>query len=450
MKDFGKSLFLPISSILLCWIAFYNGYPLVYSDTGTYLESGFTFETPLDRPITYGIFIRLASLNSLSVWTIILTQSLLIIWLIRETLKTVFPEQKSDLVLGIISVALAFLTGLPVVSSQLIADIFTPITILALFLFLFGKFGNLKTVFIGFILLLACACHISHVMLCVAIAVCVAIIFFIRKRRKMEVFTSTRKIIIALVLPVVALTSMLSAISKSRHVFMMGHLIETGILDQYLDDHCSNEEISFCRYRELIPESAEPFIWNLDGDSLLLRTGGWKESKEEYSKIISATFREWKYVRMHLVAAANGTGRQLLSFRVGEGLGRYDSSSLVSQRLNKYFPESYSAYLRSRQSDDEFSGSRIIEAISNAAIGISVLVIIVWWLLRRRRSDHRLLTALVLSTAFALVINSAICATFSTVTNRYGARLSWMVVLLAAILICDWMNAARKNRMISK
>ena len=64
-----------IGAIALIWPAFYNGFPLVYSDTGTYLESGFVLETPLDRPITYGVLIRIFSLNGLTIWTLPFYQS---------------------------------------------------------------------------------------------------------------------------------------------------------------------------------------------------------------------------------------------------------------------------------------------------------------------------------------------------------------------------------------
>lgn len=64
-----------VGAILLMIPAFINGYPIVYSDTGTYLASAFLLETPFDRPITYGLFIRLASVNGMSLWGVIFLQS---------------------------------------------------------------------------------------------------------------------------------------------------------------------------------------------------------------------------------------------------------------------------------------------------------------------------------------------------------------------------------------
>jgi hypothetical protein len=48
--------------------AFWNGFPFIYPDIGTYLGSGFIPEMPIDRPIAYGLFIFATSLGGLSLW----------------------------------------------------------------------------------------------------------------------------------------------------------------------------------------------------------------------------------------------------------------------------------------------------------------------------------------------------------------------------------------------
>ena len=60
----GVQAFLWISlTTALLWVALWNGYPTFYPDSGTYLECGFLLETPVDRPITYGLFIVATSLG---------------------------------------------------------------------------------------------------------------------------------------------------------------------------------------------------------------------------------------------------------------------------------------------------------------------------------------------------------------------------------------------------
>ena len=69
--------------IIISIAAIVNGFPLWYPDTSTYLASGFELETPADRPIGYGIFIRLTSLNGASVWLVIVAQSIIIYYLLN-------------------------------------------------------------------------------------------------------------------------------------------------------------------------------------------------------------------------------------------------------------------------------------------------------------------------------------------------------------------------------
>ena len=45
------ALYLLGSACLISALAFYNRYPLVYSDTGTYIREAFLLEPPADRPI---------------------------------------------------------------------------------------------------------------------------------------------------------------------------------------------------------------------------------------------------------------------------------------------------------------------------------------------------------------------------------------------------------------
>src|ERR1044071_8868647 len=77
----------PLAALVLMCAAFYNGFPLVYADTGTYIHSGFTLETPWDRPLLYGLFVRVFSLNGFSLWSVILAQSLIISWLVYECFR---------------------------------------------------------------------------------------------------------------------------------------------------------------------------------------------------------------------------------------------------------------------------------------------------------------------------------------------------------------------------
>ncbi len=53
----------------------WNGYPLIYPDTGEYAFSSFALQVPPDRPIGYGLFIRATRVVH-SLWSAVIAQPL--------------------------------------------------------------------------------------------------------------------------------------------------------------------------------------------------------------------------------------------------------------------------------------------------------------------------------------------------------------------------------------
>ena len=87
MKKIKLIIHLGIGTLILSLIGLYNGYPLVYSDTGVYIASGLKEFVPVDRPIGYGLFIKLFSFNY-SLWLVVAFQNLITAFVLYELLKT--------------------------------------------------------------------------------------------------------------------------------------------------------------------------------------------------------------------------------------------------------------------------------------------------------------------------------------------------------------------------
>src|SRR5579863_3944706 len=82
---YHDAFILLISAALLSSIAVYNGYPLVWPDTGGYLSLvNLTF-----RSMFYSFFVYPARLTG-SLWPIVFAQALLIAYLLRLLLREVF------------------------------------------------------------------------------------------------------------------------------------------------------------------------------------------------------------------------------------------------------------------------------------------------------------------------------------------------------------------------
>ena len=88
--------------------------------------------------------------------------------------------------------------------------------------------------------------------------------------------------------------------SKAPHVFIMGHLDDTGILKKFLDENCSKDEYKdckLCQYKDSLPIDIASFVW---GSDMVKKSGGWQDRKDEYNKIIKATLVHPKYFLMNI------------------------------------------------------------------------------------------------------------------------------------------------------
>ena len=103
--------------------AAWNGFPLVFTDSLSYLTSGVDLVAPVDRPIFYGLFIR--SFNVIfDLWGAVFVQAALVMYLLIRLSDVLFPSlSKTSSISWLILVGL--LTFAPWFVGQLSADIFT-------------------------------------------------------------------------------------------------------------------------------------------------------------------------------------------------------------------------------------------------------------------------------------------------------------------------------------
>ena len=76
---------------------------------------------------------------------------------------------------------------------------------------------------------------------------------------------------------------MSSAMSKSKHIFYMGRMVENGILKKYLDETCATKNYQLCAYKDSLPATADRFLWDFE-NSPVYKLGGWKTTKKEFNE----------------------------------------------------------------------------------------------------------------------------------------------------------------------
>ena len=121
-------LAVPAAGALLLWPAMWNGYPIVFADTGTYLGQAIHRFAGWDRPVFYSL-LMLPLHATVTVWPVIVVQAALagwILWLVcRALLSRVSPVA---FVCG--AAVLAVATWLPWTVCELMPDVFTPLLVL--------------------------------------------------------------------------------------------------------------------------------------------------------------------------------------------------------------------------------------------------------------------------------------------------------------------------------
>ena len=191
------SLLVLFGGIILCYMGFYNTFPYVFSDCGTYIGSGFELKVPIDRPIFYGLFIRHVSLLT-SLWLVILVQGLILSLILFYFFKYLSGTSRFRIYYIAFIIFITFLTSASFHVSQLIPDIFTPVAILSLGLLLLVR--NMKTrdvIITSIILIIAIAVHNSHFFIITILLLLFTFLFLIQKFRKKlsDLFISAGRLI---------------------------------------------------------------------------------------------------------------------------------------------------------------------------------------------------------------------------------------------------------------
>lgn len=418
-------------AILLIIPALINSYPLVNSDTSTYISSGFTPAAPWDRPITYGLLLYIFSIAGISMWAAVFVQGYILSWLVSLTIKNIHGKHSHVITLGTI-ILLSLLTSLSWVASELIADVYTGVIILCISLLIIGAESKTNKVLLYLLFFIAVATHTSHLIYSSAILV---LLLLLQKRlfRHLPARATRNALLILLLLTISTISIMGACMAKSKQMFMMASLLDKGILKPSLDELCQDSTYSICKYKDNLPTSPDYFLW--DDNSPMQKEGGWKTTQQEYRHIINSTLCRPKYIWMYIKSSASSTFVQLVTINIGDGNTSFPAGSNVSNTLESYLPHESNAFIHSRQNSTGIKQHLDIpNIIITIVVSISILMLVGLLYYKKHvmpDSFYVLLTIVVLG----LLINAWSCATFSQVNGRYGCRTTWLLPLVAILAV---------------
>jgi hypothetical protein len=439
---------------LLLWSAFNNGYPLVYSDTGAYVQSSFLLKVPIDgRPIGYGLFLLTGRLFN-TLWVPVFFQSLITTLLLFRIAYLTLPETKLRTLLifsGIIITVLT--TDVSKYVSWIMADIFTSWLFLGGLLF-FISIKFIDRFFSAFIVILSFTVHNSHIYL--SYFSFIILLFFLWKfgLKNKFLWKDFKKFSFIILFATIGIcTSNLIfgngfTLTNSNSVFYINKLAYHGVLTKTLDRYCPEKNWKLCDYKEIIAlkgneEFSSWYLW-VD-DSPLEKMGGWKKNNEyndEYRDIILHSLKS--FFATILLSSIKETVKQLIPSDSFSELRKYNENDAVIRILRQYYPDEYHRFMNDKQQTDQKAEVRLLPLNGKISYIIFLIAAFITLGICLLVKDY-FLSGILFSFLIFTFLNAVIIGFIVSAEARYQGRIFWLMPYLIFLVMSSlFLNRHKK------
>ena len=388
------------------------------------------------RSIYYGGLLYLSHITGW-LWPAVLVQASAVLLAISLTLRTfgLFTWLR----LTVVSLVLATLTPMSFFVSFLTPDIFAGITILAISNLLVQGSLMPRWMRSTWIALLSAALlfHPSHSLITVAMLV-VGVSYALLARVSMP-WRGIVSIVVALTVAFVGeevfsfgVTKLVGA-APIRPPFLMARMIADGPGYAYLAASCPASQLAVCRFVHRLPVNDQWFLWSTDpaiGVFALADPGTRRRLGDEQYRFAWATLA---FDPLGVLAASlRNTANQIRLI----GLADFNYDNGEKKFLTAHVPEPYLERLITTRAWKETMPTNIMSVTVAVTTMLSVLYLTGLALIRRRPFVHeKRLLAFMKFTVVGTIINAAVCGTLSTPTDRFQARIIWLLPLVA--ILCE-------------
>lgn len=420
---------------LLLSIAIWNGFPLIFYDTGAYILQGLGREFVVERSPVYSLFLSYGG-GGKSLWLIAIVQVLLTAFVMVESARCVAPKMGIAAFAGV-AVALVVLTGLPWYAGQIEPDCFTALTVLCTYLLAFHSrdLGALRTAAIFLIGAFAAATHPSHILLIVGLVLVVAafkIVSILRHGIAGLQLSSLALPLLSVLLAVgmtfvsnYALTGKIF-FNRAGSVFVFASMLQDGLVIRLLNDTCPQSGYKLCAYKDDLPKTAEEWLWF--PDSPFAKLGHFTGTAAESERIVDDVLS--RYPGEFLFSTIDDTAEQLIDFRTGDQIEAQEW--VLHTNLARFIPRQMTAYMQARQQKGKIRFHYVNDVHwPVAALGQIGTMAAFVMMVRRRRWNSAIFLGFVMA---ALLGNALICGALSNPHDRYQSRLVWLPVFALALL----------------
>lgn len=410
--------------------AIWNGFPLVFADTGGYLARAFERTLDIGRSALYGTV--LAAGLPLNFWPVIVAQAAACVWIIVLTLRAHGLARPGTAVLTVL--ALSILTALPWYTAQLMPDIFFSLAVLALYLLTFrgAQLRRWEAAALVALVAFGIASHMGILaLLLVLFAALAALSPFADRLRLARAQLSGPAIGLVAGLVFAPLSNFVIAgqftFTPGGANFLFARLVQDGIVARYLAERCPDAALRLCTYRDELPANADGWLWGYD--SPLHKLGWWQGFEPEAKRIIRETLV--RYPIAHATTATKAALAQFVALRSGEGMGAGDNWH-AEGIFERYAPGVLPHFRTSRQQTNALFPAWLNWLhLPIAFLAMAALPLIVVWGVTGRLAPPA--AALALTVMLALLANAAISGVFSNPNDRYQSRIAWLAPLALVI-----------------
>ena len=415
--------------LMLLAPAFWNGYPLLQSDTGGYLARWYEGYLVPSRSTVFGLYLHYGEHTYF--WVNLAIQALATMWILQLSLR-VFGLAGPWRLFGS-CLALTLTTALPWLASMLLTDIFSGLSVLSLFLLvLYGsKISRSEKIALFVFTAFSAATHSATMGVLLGLC-CVGWILrpFLRGRIPTTHLVQGTLTIAAgaimLLLGNFALSGQL-AWTPGGPALAFARMLQDGIVTRYLNDHCATQQFKLCPYRNELPETADDFLWSRE--SIFNKLGRFPGLGNEMGYIAVHALAD--YPLWQAEAALTDAGEQLLKVATGENT---DHPTMMHTYgiFRDFLPQQLKVVDAARQQKSHltFGPFNLIHVPVALISTVLVFVLLLAALWRKRVDDVTLLLATVCLT---LLGNAFICGVISGPHDRYGSRLVWITTFALMI-----------------
>lgn len=445
-----------VSTLALCPIllsvAIWNGFPIIFYDTGAYMLQGLGHVFLAERSPVYSFFLAAAGARE-SLWLVAMVQCVMIAFVITEFARTIRPSLSLWSLLAMVTLV-AIGTGLPWYAAQIEPDCFVALIPLVLYLFAFhrDRLGWWRSAALFLVVSLAIASHASHIGLAAGIAAAL-ILMRLAPHSWIEVNGLSRPRVFLSVLSVsAAIMAVLCCnytftrqlfLSRSGAIFLEARLMGDGLIEPVLDATCPESGYKLCAYRGRLPTRADTWLWE-PWVSPFTKLGGFEKREPEAAAIVAESLE--RYPVQNLVMAIKDALLQFVWFQTGDGI--VPQEWVLNREFKMAIPQQLSDYDHAYQQE----GAIRFLPVNLVHVPVAFLSLLALGLLLRRavrKGDWAdgFLPAFVL---LALMGNALVCGVFSGPHGRYQSRIMWLPTLVVVLMVWPKVEPELRPRLAAR